>query len=442
MNTSELLYGHVDECVLSSERGDAMTFLDERSEALSGADSAVSLMAREQYFRELAWMVPLSSEERDTFLRRVIRGNGERSESRPNQWVLSLARHARESLVEAYQPLVIGLARRRMFLFKSMELLDVIQEGNLGLLEALDRYDEEKARVVEFGAFATRCIKTALAAAVNERDVFIRLSWRTHNFVTRKKMVAAELRKHLGRQPLLSEVAEVMEVAEETLQHVLKLAERREVGSLHAMLEKRDIPEDATSFVSLYTSAVVAEDTRQQELAETFERVFAIAMPEQQREVLQLRYGFGDVAGTSIRPAELVSEMIGLPGREHVSSSEHKATQRLRALLEPVALPDGRLSCTFEDVYTEEYCTSREAAELLDVSLSCVDSFVQRGLLFPELRSRPHICGAKVRYFKKADVLALQQKRAAAPVKISSRRRESASLKQARRSASLPAIVA
>jgi len=419
-----------------------MTFLDERSEALSGADAAVSLMARDQYFRELAWMVPLSSEERDTFLRRVIRGNGERSEALPNQWVLSLARHARESLVEAYQPLVIGLARRRMFLFKSMELLDVIQEGNLGLLDALDTYDDEKSRVVEFGAFATRCIKRALAAAVNERDVFIRLSWRTHNMLTRKKIVASELRKHLGRQPLLSEIAEIMEVSEETLQKVLKLAERREVGSLHGMLETREIAEDAVPFVSLYTSAVVAEDTRQQELAETFERVFAVAMPEQQREVLELRYGFGDVAGTTVRPAELVSEMMGLPGREHVSSSEHKATQRLKRVLEPVALPDGRLSCTFQDVYTDEYCTSREVAELLHVSLSCVDTFVQRGLLSPELRSRPHTCGAKMRYFKKADVIALQQERAAAPVQISSRRRESVSLKQARRSASLPSIVA
>jgi len=419
-----------------------MTEVNERADALSGADAAVSLLARDQYFREIAWMVSLSYEERNKLLWCVIRGNGERSQSCPNQEVLSLARHARACLVEAYQPLVIGVARRRMFLFKSMELLDVIQEGNIGLLEALDRYDEEKSRAVEFGVFATACIKSALGAAVNERDVFVRVSWPTHNMVTRKRIVASELRKHLGREPLLSEIAEVMEVAEETLQKVLKLAQRREVGSLHAMLEKREIAEDVVPFEGLYASAVVTEDTRQQELAATFEQVFAVAMPEQQREVLELRYGFGDVAGTAVRSVGVVSEMMGMKGPEHVISSERKATQRLRGLLEPVTLPDGRLSCTFENVYSDDYCTSREAAELLQVRMAAIDKMVERGMLSYELRSRPHSRGAKIRYFKKADVTALQQQRASAPVKLFSRRRESASLKQARRSASLPAIVA
>ena len=420
-----------------------MTFLneDERDDALSGADRDVSLSARDQYFRALDWREPLSNEERDKLLGRLVRGNVERRQLRPNEWRLSLARHARERLVEAYQPLVVGLARRRVFLFKSLEVLDVIQEGNIGLLHALDTYDDMKAGEVEFGAFATTAIKRALAAAVNERDAFIRLSWRTYGLMTRKATVERELRKQLSRQPLLSEIVEVMEVSEDVLRNGLELAKRRDVGSIEGMLETHELPEDALPFVSLYQATVVAEDQRQADLAETFQRVFAVAMPEQQREVLELRYGFGEVPST-LRQPELVREMMGLEVSQQVTSSEKKAKQRLRGLLEPVALPDGQLSCTFHNVYSDDYCTSREAAELLGVSVSKVDLLVKEGLLSTELRSRPHRNGAKMRFFNKAEVLALKQQRATAPVPISSRRRESASLKQARRSALLPEIVA
>lgn len=429
---------------VSNERLDAMAFAneEERYDALSGADREISLSAHDQYFRAVEWMEPLSHEERQEFLQRVIRGNMERRHACPNQDVLALAWAARERLVEVYQPLVIGLARRRMFRFGSMELLDVIQEGSLGLLEALERYDEEKSRVVEFGVFAATCIKSALGAAVNERDVFIRLSWPTHNLVVRKTLVAAELRKRLGHEPSLAEIAEVMQVSEEALEQVETFAQRRRAGSLQAMLETREIAEDVVPLEGLYAPSTVAEDARQRELASTFERVFAAAMPQQQREVLELRYGFGDVARTTERSTEVIRDLMGLKSPEHVVSSERRAMHRLKNLVEGVTLPDGRLSCSFHDVYGDEYCTSREAAELLHVSMKSVEKLVMQGELTCELHARPHTRGTKIRYFKKADVLALKEQRATAPVTLSSRRRESASLKQARRSALLPAIVA
>lgn len=428
--------------LFSEERLDAMTFAneEERFEALSGADRVISLSAKDQYFRELDWREPISNEECEKLLQRVVRGNVERRQPCPNQWVLSLARNARERLVAVYQPLVVAMARRRLFRFQSMDLMDVIQEGNLGLLDALDRYDDVKSEKVEFRVFAMSWIKREIVRAVNQSDAFIRLSWDTHDTMTRKNIVESQLRKQFGRQPLLSEIAEAMEVAEETLQNVLTLAQRREVGSLHGMMERYEIAEDSMSFVGLYQSAVVSEDARQQELAATFERVFTVAMPEKQRDVLELRYGFGDVPST-MRSPELVREMMGLNANQDVTGSEKKAKQRLRGMLEPVSLPDGRLSCQFHDVYSDEYCTTRGAAELLGLATSRVDSLVQMGRLIPEMRSRPHIPGPKVRFFKKADVLALKEGVDAAPVKLSSRWKKS-SLEQARRSALLPSIVA
>ncbi len=75
--------------------------------------------------------------------------------------------------------------------------------------------------------------------------------------MTRKKIVESQLRKQFGRQPLLSEIAEAMEIAEETLENVLTLAKRREVGSLQGMMERYEIAEDTKSFVGLYQSVVV-----------------------------------------------------------------------------------------------------------------------------------------------------------------------------------------
>ncbi len=165
---------NVYESAVLEERPDAMTFVneDERFEALSGADRMISLSAKDQYFRELDWREPISDEECRKLLQRLVRGNVERRQSVPNQWVLSLARNAREQLVEVYQPLVVAMARRRLFRFQSMELLDVIQEGNIGLLDALDRYDDVKLEKVEFRVFAMSWMKQAILKAVNRSRCF------------------------------------------------------------------------------------------------------------------------------------------------------------------------------------------------------------------------------------------------------------------------------
>ncbi len=384
-----------------------MTFTDDRDRALSGADRDVSLLAKDQYFRELAWSEPISHEEQDTLLRRIRRGNTERSQSCPNQWVLSLAKHARDRFVEVYQPLVITLARRRLFLFKSMELLDVIQEGNIGLLDALDSYDDRVADLCSFRVLAIARIKYALSHALTNRDAFIRLPERKYGMVRQKSVVASALRKYLGRQPLLSEIAEMMEVSEGVLQRVLDSAKRQEVASIQGIVERRELPEDKTSFASLYAVAVVAEDERQAELAATFQHVFEVAMPPVQREVLELRFCVGDTP-SAMRSQDLVADMLNVaPGQ--VSANEGKAKKRLGELLEPVVLEDGRLSCAFKDLYNDDYCTSREAAVLLGVTGACVNGYARQGLLPFEMRPRRRSRGTKERVFRKADILSFRR---------------------------------
>jgi len=384
----------------------------ERADALSGADRDVSLFAYDQYFRELAWMEPISTEEREKLLLRVRRGNAERVQPSPNQWVLSLATHARERLVEVYQPLVVKVARSRSFLFQSADLMDVIQEGNLGLLDALDKYTDNVAcRYPSFVVFATLYIRTALRAA-SDGDAFIRLPYDKQRLLTRCSVVRSELSKLLGYQPSLSHIAEVLGVSERELTDVLDAGKRRAVKSVQELLERDERAEDTKPFERLYASSVVAEDARQADLAATFARVFEAAVPEQQREILELRYGFGEVP-TTVRSAQVVAEMVGV-NETNVRTQEKKVFKRLTRLLEPVTLDDGRLSCTFDDIYSDEYCTSREAATLLGIDASYVNRFARRGLLPFTMRPRRQGTGSHERVFKKTDIIAFRRSRGSA----------------------------
>src|SRR6266516_6755738 len=104
----------------------------------------VSLLAIDQYMRGLRWSERLTQEEEVQMIQRVERGKAERGKACPNQWVLSLAKHARERLIEGYQPYVVTVARKLVFRCRGMELLDLIQEGNLGPMEAIEAHDPSK----------------------------------------------------------------------------------------------------------------------------------------------------------------------------------------------------------------------------------------------------------------------------------------------------------
>src|SRR5437879_2985614 len=97
-----------------------------------------SLTARDQYVREVRWMERLTREEEECWVQRLVRARAERDKPHPNQWVLSLAYHARESLMECYQALVLSIARRYVARCRSLDLLDLVQEANIGLLRLLD----------------------------------------------------------------------------------------------------------------------------------------------------------------------------------------------------------------------------------------------------------------------------------------------------------------
>src|SRR6266699_6958081 len=117
---------------------------EERGSMSNQEELDVSLMALDQYIRQVRWLEPLTQEEEAQLLARIERGKDEKRQAQPNAWRLSLARAARERLVKGYLPWVIHLAKEYVSRARGMQLLDLIQEGNVGLLAAIEHNDVSK----------------------------------------------------------------------------------------------------------------------------------------------------------------------------------------------------------------------------------------------------------------------------------------------------------
>ena len=108
-------------------------------------DQDVSLMALDQYIRQVRWLEPLTQEEEAQLLARIERGKYERRQPQPNAWRLSLAQAAQERLVEGYLPWVIHLAKGFVSRARSMELLDLIRRATWGYCKPLNTMMSPKA---------------------------------------------------------------------------------------------------------------------------------------------------------------------------------------------------------------------------------------------------------------------------------------------------------
>src|SRR5438132_14128122 len=166
----------------------------------------VSLMAYDQYLCLVHWTPRLSDEEILQLLQRIAQGKVEQRKACPDSWVLAQAKEARDHLVVGLQRLVMSIAQRCHLRYQRVELLDLIQEGNIGLLKAIERHQPERDR--EFIGFASVFIRKALWLASLERSELIRLPENISRVISKAYKVERQLVATLGRDPLPAEVAQ------------------------------------------------------------------------------------------------------------------------------------------------------------------------------------------------------------------------------------------
>ena len=301
-----------------------MSFQDDQD------DQDVSLMAYDQYMRLVHWTPRLSDEEILQLLQHIAQGKAEQTKACPDAQVLSQAKEARDHLVVGLQRLVISIAQRCHRGSQHMELLDLIQEGNIGLLKAIERH--QPARDEEFIGFASISIRQALWQAVLERGELICLPENIGRVVSKAYKVECRLAVTLGRDPSPGEVAQAMGIAEETLQEALACEQqRRSMKSLQGLLREEEA-EDQQCFVSLFEAWVEADEARRVQVEQAVEEALR-GLSAREREVMRWRYGLD---GQSLTDPDM-AQVMGTT-RKAVECLGVHARKRLRQALAPLVL--------------------------------------------------------------------------------------------------------
>ena len=253
------------------------------------------------YLKEMGKVPLLSAEEEIEIAQRVEKGDEK----------------AREKLAEANLRLVVSIAKR--YVGRGMLFLDLIQEGNLGLIKAVEKFDYTKG--YKFSTYATWWIRQAITRAIADQARTIRIPVHMVETIHKLSRVKRQLVQSLGRDPQVEEIAEAMEVSIDRVREIIKIAQ--DPVSLETPIgEEEDshlgdfIPDDDIPLPSDAAAATL--------LKEQLMQVLSTLTPREEK-VLRLRFGIDD--GRQ-RTLEEVGKEFNVT-RERISQIEAKALRKL-----------------------------------------------------------------------------------------------------------------
>jgi len=293
----------------------------------------VSLMALEQYLREVRWIAEMTDEDEACLLELIGHGKVEQQKPSPDEQVLERARQARERLVEGFQRLVIAIASRYARQFPTLDVNDLIQEGNSGLLEAIDREEHLPGR--HFVGLASRCIAFAVCDAIQRRHL-IHVTDHLHKLFRKVHHAQKRVQVASAVEPSVSELAQEMGTSEAEVRDVLFWRQRCQVESLQGCLAE-DEDEDKIHISSVYGQATARDEAScqwvQQAVTDACERV----LTPRQRTVVGMRFEVGSYDGPFLTYHEAAAELGVTPSA--VCQMEKTAHKRLARAL--VSLTEG-----------------------------------------------------------------------------------------------------
>ncbi|MFS0780883.1 RNA polymerase sigma factor RpoD [Bacillus sp. 1P06AnD] len=254
------------------------------------------------YLKEIGRVDLLSGEEEIALAERIEEGDEE----------------AKRRLAEANLRLVVSIAKR--YVGRGMLFLDLIQEGNMGLIKAVEKFDYRKG--FKFSTYATWWIRQAITRAIADQARTIRIPVHMVETINKLIRVQRQLLQDLGREPSPEEIAEDMDLTPEKVREILKIAQ--EPVSLETPIGEED-DSHLGDFIEDQDATSPSEHAAYELLKEQLEDVLD-TLTDREENVLRLRFGLDD---GRTRTLEEVGKVFGVT-RERIRQIEAKALRKLR----------------------------------------------------------------------------------------------------------------
>lgn len=262
------------------------------------ADDSVRL-----YLREIGKIPLLSAEEELALAKRVVDGD----------------KDAKDKMAEANMRLVVSIAKR--YVGRGLDLLDLIQEGNTGLLRAVEKFDPDKG--FKFSTYATWWIRQAITRAIADQARTIRIP--VHMVETINKLLRTQRRltQELNREPTNDEIAKAMDLEVDKVEHIMKI--KQDISSLDASIRDDEEESVLADFIE-DEDALSPEDSATNQLLKEQVKDMLGALTEREQKILKLRFGLEDGKQHTL---EEVGQEFSVT-RERIRQIEAKALAKLR----------------------------------------------------------------------------------------------------------------
>ena len=269
------------------------------------ADEATGHDSVQMYLREIGRISLLTGDEEKDLARKIEQGNEE----------------ARRKLTEANLRLVVSIAKKYIGRSTHLTLLDLIQEGNMGLFKAVEKFDYKRG--FKFSTYATWWIRQAITRALADQARTIRIPVHMVETISKFTQVKRRLTQDLGREPMPEEIAAEMGMEVDKVRHIIKISQ--ETVSLETPLG--DYNEDSTlgEFLEDEKQIMPSQSAARRLLKDQLREIMGDLNPREQK-ILSLRFGLEDGVTHTL---EEVGKEFGVT-RERIRQIEAKALDKIR----------------------------------------------------------------------------------------------------------------
>jgi RNA polymerase primary sigma factor len=292
IETSQLIEVPKEE-ISEKELRDATAFDDNLSDSV------------QMYLKEIGKAPLLKAVDERELAKRIIKGD----------------EGARLKFIQANLRLVVSIAKRYVNRSANLSLLDLIQEGNIGLSRAVDKFDYKRG--FKFSTYATWWIRQAITRALADQSRTIRIPVHMVETISKYTQVKRRLTQELGRDPLVEEIAVEMEMAVEKIHYIQKISQ--DVVSLESPVGDSDDDSTLSEFIKDDKSLTPAQVASQTLLREKIKEIL-VDLSDREQKILQLRFGLEDGVTHTL---EEVGKEFGVT-RERIRQIEAKALLRIR----------------------------------------------------------------------------------------------------------------